>query len=92
MIFDLAQLIVFLATVVAYGYYLYLIGKVKGVLKSVEIVLKQREDENETDVPVDERYCDDCQYCCTSVSDGPCRECYQSLQHIKWKPRKKSEN
>lgn len=27
----------------------YLIGKVKGVLKSVEIVLKQREDENETD-------------------------------------------
>ena len=46
MIFDLAQLIVFLATVVAYGYYLYLIGKVKGVLKSV---LKQREDENETD-------------------------------------------
>ncbi|WP_205574990.1 hypothetical protein [Akkermansia muciniphila] len=49
MIFDLAQLIVFLATVVAYGYYLYLIGKVKGVLKSVEIVLKQREDENETD-------------------------------------------
>ncbi len=49
MIFDLAQLIVFLATVVAYGYYLYLIGKVKGVLKSVEIVLKQREDENKTD-------------------------------------------
>lgn len=28
---------------------LTLIGKVKGVLKSVEIVLKQREEENETD-------------------------------------------
>lgn len=49
MIFDLAQLIVFLATVVAYGYYLYLVGKAKGVLKAIEIVLKQREEENETD-------------------------------------------
>lgn len=34
MIFDIAQLIVFLATVAAYGYYLYLIGKVKGLLQA----------------------------------------------------------
>ena len=36
MIFDIAQLIVFLATVAAYGYYLYLIGKVKGFFKHVQ--------------------------------------------------------
>ena len=42
MIFDIAQLIVFLATVVAYGYYLYLIGKVKGLLQAVNDILKQR--------------------------------------------------
>ena len=49
MIFDIAQLIVFLATVAAYGYYLYLIGKVKGLLQAVNVVLLQRKEENETD-------------------------------------------
>lgn len=47
MIFDIAQLIVFLATVAAYGYYLYLAGKAKGILNAIEIVLKQREEEND---------------------------------------------
>jgi len=49
MIFELAQLIVFLASIFAFGYYLYLAGKAKGVLNAIEIVLKQREEENETD-------------------------------------------
>ena len=49
MIFDIAQLIVFLATVAAYGYYLYLIGKVKGLLQAVNVVLLQRKEENEND-------------------------------------------
>ena len=44
MIFDIAQLIVFLATVAAYGYYLYLIGKVKGLLQAVNNILKQRKE------------------------------------------------
>lgn len=44
MIFDIAQLIVFLATVAAYGYYLYLIGKVKGLLQAVDNILKQRKE------------------------------------------------
>ena len=44
MIFDIAQLIVFLATVAAYGYYLYLIGKVKGLLQAVDKILKQRKE------------------------------------------------
>ena len=47
MIFDIAQLIVFLATVVAYGYYLYLIGKVTGLLQAVNVILSQRKEENE---------------------------------------------
>jgi len=49
MIFELAQLIVFLASIFAFGYYLYLAGKAKGVLNAIEIVLKQREEENEND-------------------------------------------
>lgn len=49
MIFDIAQLIVFLATVAAYGYYLCLIGKVKGILQAVNVVLLQRKEENEND-------------------------------------------
>lgn len=49
MIFDIAQLIVFLATVAAYGYYLYLIGKVKGFLQAVNVILLQRKEENEND-------------------------------------------
>ncbi len=44
MIFDIAQLIVFLATVAAYGYYLYLIGKVKGLLQAIDNILKQRKE------------------------------------------------
>lgn len=49
MIFDIAQLVVLLANVAAFGYYLYLAGKAKGILNAIEIVLKQREEENETD-------------------------------------------
>lgn|GEM_PF-486702 len=47
--FDLAQLIVFLATIAAFGYYLHLAGKSKGFLEAIEVFLKQMEEENETD-------------------------------------------
>lgn len=42
MLFDIIQLFVILATIAVFGYYLYLAGKVKGILKSINIVLKQR--------------------------------------------------
>lgn len=47
--FDILELVVFLATLAAYGYYLYLAGKVKGFLKAIEVFLKQREEDDETD-------------------------------------------
>ena len=47
MIFDIAQLIVVLVSIFSFGYYLYLAGKAKGVLKAIEIFLKQSEKENE---------------------------------------------
>ena len=47
--YDIFQLVVLLANVAAFGYYLYLAGKAKGILNAIEIVLKPREEENETD-------------------------------------------
>lgn len=49
MIFELAQLIVFLASIFAFGYYIYLIGKVKGLLQAVNVILLKRKEENEND-------------------------------------------
>lgn len=49
MLFDIIQLCVILATIAVFGYYYYLAGKVKGFLKAIEVFLKQREEEDETD-------------------------------------------
>lgn len=46
MMYDIFQLVVLLANVAAMGYYCYLSGKAKGVLKAIEIVLAQREKED----------------------------------------------
>lgn len=46
MMYDIFQLVVLLANVAAMGYYCYLSGKAKGVLKAIEIVLAQREEED----------------------------------------------
>lgn len=45
MMYDIFQLVVLLANVAAMGYYCYLSGKAKGVLKAIETVLAQREEE-----------------------------------------------
>lgn len=42
--------------------------------------------------PMNKRYCDDCRYYCTSVSDGPCRECCRRLEPVNWEPRKENKN
>ncbi len=46
MMYDIFQLVVLLVNVAAMGYYCYLSGKAKGVLKAIEIVLAQREEED----------------------------------------------
>lgn len=46
MMHDIFQLVVLLVNVAAMGYYCYLSGKAKGVLKAIEIVLAQREEED----------------------------------------------
>lgn len=46
MMYDIFQLVVLLVSVAAMGYYCYLSGKAKGVLKAIEIVLAQREEED----------------------------------------------
>lgn len=46
MTYDIFQLVVLLADVAATGYYRYLSGKAKGVLKAIEIVSAQREEED----------------------------------------------
>lgn len=46
MMYDIFQLVALLANVAAMGYYRYLPGKAKGVLKAVETVLAQREEED----------------------------------------------
>lgn len=46
MMYDIFQLVVLLANVAAMGYYCYPSGKAKGVLKAIEIVLAQREEED----------------------------------------------
>ena len=45
--YDIFQLVVLLANIAAFGYYLYLAGKAKGILNAIEVVLKQREEEND---------------------------------------------
>lgn len=47
MMYDIFQLVVLLANIAAFGYYLYLAGKAKGILNAIEVVLKQREEEND---------------------------------------------
>lgn len=46
MMYDIFQLVVLLVNVAAMGYYCYLSGTAKGVLKAIEIVLAQMEEED----------------------------------------------
>lgn len=46
---DILELVVFLATLAAYGYYLYLAGKVKGFLDAIRVFIQYSDDEPRKD-------------------------------------------